>query len=118
MRHGGRPSHVALLSISHYAGLRLTREGIELRYVLDMAEIPTFLELQETGLVPEAGHPSLQGYLDRQTVALQDRLRVEVNGREASDTLAAFPVQHDCKMGYILDGPPVAGRHSQYGTRG
>ena len=31
-------------SISHYAGLRLTREGIELRYVLDMAEIPTFQE--------------------------------------------------------------------------
>src|SRR6266446_3643963 len=68
-------------SISHYAGLRMTREGIELRYVLDMAEIPTFMELQETGLVPEVGHPSLQGYLDRQTVALQDGLLVEVNGQ-------------------------------------
>src|SRR2546427_542328 len=54
-------------SISHYAGLRMTREGIELRYVLDMAEIPTFLEIQETGIVPEVGHPSLRGYLDRQT---------------------------------------------------
>jgi len=59
----------------------MTREGIELRYVLDMAEIPTFMELQETGLVPEVGHPSLQGYLDRQTVALQDGLLVEVNGQ-------------------------------------
>ena len=68
-------------SISHYAELRLTREGIELRYVLDMAEIPTFLELQETGLVPEVGHPSLQGYLDRQSMALQEGLRVEVNGQ-------------------------------------
>jgi len=68
-------------SISHYAGLRITREGIELRYVLDMAEIPTFLELQETGLVPEVGHPSLQGYLDRQSMALQEGLRVEVNGQ-------------------------------------
>src|SRR6266568_4857752 len=69
------------LLISHYAGLRLTREGIELRYVLDMAEIPTFLERQETGLVPEVGHPSLRGYVDRQTVVLQDGLRVEVNGQ-------------------------------------
>ena len=68
-------------SISHYAGLRITREGIELRYVLDMAEIPAFLELQETGLVPEVGHPSLQGYLDRQSMALQEGLRVEVNGQ-------------------------------------
>src|SRR2546428_510597 len=66
-------------SISHYAGLRLTREGIELRYVLDMAEIPTFLERQETGLVPEVGHPSLRGYLDRLTEVLPDWLRVEVH---------------------------------------
>jgi len=68
-------------SINHYAGLRITREGIELRYLLDMAEIPTFLVLQETGIVPEVGHPSLRGYLDRQTGILQDGLRVEVNGQ-------------------------------------
>src|SRR5215470_14280608 len=81
MRHGGRPSHVALLSISHYTGLRLTREGIELRYVLDMAEVPTFVEIQETGLVPQVDHPSLRGYLDRRTVALQEGLLLEVNGQ-------------------------------------
>jgi len=68
-------------SISHYAGLRLTREGIELRYVLDMAEIPAFLAIQETGIVPEVGHPSLRGYVDHQTVVLQEGLRVEVNGQ-------------------------------------
>ena len=68
-------------SISHYAGLRMTREEIELRYVLDMAEIPTFLAIQETGIVPAVGHPSLRGYLDRQTVVLQEGLLVEVNGQ-------------------------------------
>ena len=52
-----------------------------MRYVLDMAEIPAFLAIQETGIVPEVGHPSLRGYLDRQTVVLQDGLRVEVNGQ-------------------------------------
>src|SRR5215510_14897793 len=68
-------------SIGHYAGLRLTREGMELRYVLDMAEIPAFLAIQETGIVPEVGHPSLRGYVDRQTVVLQEGLHVEVNGQ-------------------------------------
>ena len=68
-------------SISRYAGLRIAQNGIELRYLLDMAEIPTFLELQESGIVPEVGHPSLRGYLDRQTVLLQAGLRVEVNGQ-------------------------------------
>ena len=68
-------------SISRYAGLRLAPNGIELRYLLDMAEIPTFLEIQESGIVPEVGHASLRGYLDRQTVLLQAGLRVEVNGQ-------------------------------------
>jgi len=68
-------------SISRYAGLRLTQNVIELRYLLDMAEIPTFTEIQESGIVPEVGHPSLRGYLDRQTVLLQAGLLVEVNGQ-------------------------------------
>src|SRR5215475_16024196 len=66
-------------SISRYAGLRIAQNGIELRYLLDMAEIPTFTEIQESGIVPEVGHPSLHGYLDRQTVLLQAGLLVEVN---------------------------------------
>jgi ABC-type nickel/cobalt efflux system permease component RcnA len=68
-------------SISRYAGLRIGQHAIELRYLLDMAEIPTFLEMQESGIVPEVGHPSLRGYLDRQTVRLQEGLHLEVNGR-------------------------------------
>jgi len=68
-------------SISRYAGLRLAQNVIELRYLLDMAEIPTFTEIQESGIVPEVGHPSLRGYLDRQIVLLQEGLLVEVNGQ-------------------------------------
>jgi ABC-type nickel/cobalt efflux system permease component RcnA len=71
-------------SISRYAGLRLAPNGIELRYLLDMAEIPTFLEIQENSIVPEVGHATLHGYLERQTVLLQAGLRVEVNGQRLS----------------------------------
>src|SRR6516162_7371227 len=41
-------------SISHYAGIRIDRTFVELRYILDMAEIPTFLEMQQTGIKPQA----------------------------------------------------------------
>ncbi len=68
-------------SISHYAGLRIGQGVLELRYLIDMAEIPTFLEIQESGIVPETSHPSVRGYLDRQTAILQAGLRVEVNGQ-------------------------------------
>jgi nickel/cobalt exporter len=68
-------------SISRYAGLRIGQSVLELRYFIDMAEIPTFLEIQESGMVPEAGHASVREYRDRQTAVLQAGLRVEVNGQ-------------------------------------
>jgi ABC-type nickel/cobalt efflux system permease component RcnA len=68
-------------SISHYTGIRVERDVIELHYVLDMAEIPTFQVIQETGIVPEVGHSSVSAYLAKQAEVLQDGLRLEVNGQ-------------------------------------
>ncbi len=68
-------------SISHYAGIRVEQDVVELRYLIDMAEIPTFQEIQETGIAPEVGHPSLHGYLARKAEVLKDGLLLEVNGR-------------------------------------
>jgi ABC-type nickel/cobalt efflux system permease component RcnA len=68
-------------SISHYAELRADAERLELRYVIDMAEIPTFQEIQEHGIVAETGHASLTGYLARKIEALGRGLRVESGGR-------------------------------------
>src|SRR5262249_10683036 len=42
-------------SISHYSGIRVSKDAIELRYMIDMAEIPTFQEIQESGIEPKAG---------------------------------------------------------------
>jgi nickel/cobalt exporter len=82
-------------SISHYTGLWLERDAVELRYVLDMAEIPTFQTIQETGIVPEVGHSSASGYLARQAEVLQDGLRLEVNGQrlrlEGVSSAVLFP---------------------------
>lgn len=71
-------------SINHYSGLRIGTEAIEISYVIDMAEIPTFQELQEHGLVPDAGHPSAGRYLRRSTDGLRERLHVEINGSRRS----------------------------------
>ncbi len=68
-------------SISHYTAIRVGSDHVELRYLIDMAEIPTFQELQATGLVPEAGHPTIAPYLARRAAALSDGLRLEVNGQ-------------------------------------
>jgi ABC-type nickel/cobalt efflux system permease component RcnA len=68
-------------SISQYAGIHIGPEVVEVGYLIDMAEIPTFQEIQETGIVPEVGHPGLRGYLTRKVEALKEGLLLEVDGR-------------------------------------
>ena len=68
-------------SISHYAAIRVLATGIELRYLLDLAEIPTFQEIQDSGIVAEAAHASLPPYLARKAEALAAGLALELNGR-------------------------------------
>jgi ABC-type nickel/cobalt efflux system permease component RcnA len=68
-------------SISHYSGIRVSKDAIELRYMIDMAEIPTFQEIQESGIEPKTGDPSLEAYLARKAEILRDGLALEVNGK-------------------------------------
>jgi ABC-type nickel/cobalt efflux system permease component RcnA len=67
-------------SVSHYSSLTIGEETIELRHVLDLAEIPTFQEIQETGIVPEVGHSSVGPYLAHKGETLKEGLRVELDG--------------------------------------
>jgi ABC-type nickel/cobalt efflux system permease component RcnA len=68
-------------SISHYAGIYVDRVFVELRYVLDMAEIPTFQEMQQTGIKPQANNPDLDAYLTRKGEALRQGLVFELDGQ-------------------------------------
>jgi ABC-type nickel/cobalt efflux system permease component RcnA len=68
-------------SISQYSALRIGATEIELRYLVDMAEIPTFQEIQENGIEPKAGEPSLESYLARKAELLRDGIALEINGK-------------------------------------
>jgi ABC-type nickel/cobalt efflux system permease component RcnA len=68
-------------SISQYSALRIGGNEIELRYLIDMAEIPTFQEIQENGIVPKTEDSSLNTYLQRKAELLRDGLVLEVNGK-------------------------------------
>jgi len=71
-------------SISHYSGIRVSKYAIELRYIIDMAEIPTFQEIQESGFVPKGGDPSAEAYLMHKSELLREGLTLEVNGQVIS----------------------------------
>jgi ABC-type nickel/cobalt efflux system permease component RcnA len=72
-------------AISHYAGLRIERDAVHLRYLIDLAEIPTFQAMQEGGFTVEPGPASATGrlapYLGRVAEAWREGLRLELDGR-------------------------------------
>lgn len=82
-------------SISHYSGFRLEERSVELHYILDLAEIPTFQEIQETGVVPDPDHPSVAAYARGKAEALKAGLHADVGERrlafEPQATQVIFP---------------------------
>lgn len=68
-------------SVSRYTAIHLDERSVELRYVVDLAEIPTFQELQAQGVVADPAHPGALAYAARKADALRAGLRLEVGGQ-------------------------------------
>src|SRR5262245_51638880 len=68
-------------SISHYAAIQVAADAIRLRYLVDLAEIPTFQALQAAALPPEPENPAVRAYVAETAAALADGLVVELDGR-------------------------------------
>ena len=68
-------------SINHYTKIVARARDIELDYIIDMAEIPTFQEMKDSALIPKAGDPGLAPYLARQAYSLKDGLVLDADGR-------------------------------------
>ena len=61
-------------SVNRYAKITVCQRSVELRYLIDMAEIPTFQEMRQFSIVPRAGDPSTSAYLAREEQLLKDGL--------------------------------------------
>src|SRR5215475_10553932 len=51
--HPGSAHPLGNFSISHYTAIRLESDAVALRYIIDMAEIPAFQEIQDAQIVPQ-----------------------------------------------------------------
>jgi ABC-type nickel/cobalt efflux system permease component RcnA len=65
-------------SVNHYCKILINPNRIELDYIIDMAEIPTFQEIQQSGILARLDDPALGGYLERQSETLKQGLRLVV----------------------------------------
>lgn len=68
------------LSVNHYTQITIRDGHIEILFIIDMAEIPTFQEMQEAGIFPKVGDQSLAAYLPAKATSLKDNLALEVEG--------------------------------------
>jgi len=69
-------------SISHYSNLKVEGSGVELTYIIDMAEVPTFQEKPELDANSDGslGHDEKERYLAKKVDLLTRGLRLTVNG--------------------------------------
>jgi nickel/cobalt exporter len=100
-------------SISHYAAIFVDSGYIELNYIVDVAEIPTYQEMQDSHITAKRDDPLLPGYLAHKAASLAEGLHVEVNGQplrlEVVSQDAIFPAGAGglptMKLGFIYRAP-------------
>src|SRR5215471_8092768 len=68
-------------SINHFSALEVHSTFVRISYILDVAEIPTFQELQDYGMTPQPDHPSVAAYRQRKVQELQQGLSLQVGSR-------------------------------------
>jgi nickel/cobalt exporter len=68
-------------SVSHYSRIELQPQGVAIRYVLDLAEIPTFQLLQQWKLEAGSSQPELERRAAGQAQEWVRNLKIASNGR-------------------------------------
>src|SRR5690349_4028032 len=68
-------------SVSHYSRIEVGAAGVRIRYVLDLAEIPTFQLLQEWKLEASSPREEMDRAAARQARAWARNLRIQSAGR-------------------------------------
>jgi nickel/cobalt exporter len=76
-------------SINHYAGIRVEPGYVELRYLIDMAEIPTFQEMQQNNFAARADEQRARAYLSKQAEVFKEGLLITLNGQPLTLQIAS-----------------------------
>src|SRR5271163_11686 len=79
-------------SISRYAGITIEGRFVEVRYFVDMAEIPTFQEMQQNSMVAQSDDPRVRSYLSSQAKEFRKNLLVTLNGEPLSLETASHDI--------------------------
>ena len=71
-------------SVNHYAKISLDRDGVRVTYIIDLAEIPTFQELQEGNVTADVADPAVKRFVAGRGLELARGLTVLVDGKRVN----------------------------------
>lgn len=109
-------------SVNHYAKIDLQRDRITIRYVIDLAEIPAYQEMQEAVIQPDANDPAVSRYIAKRGRELACGLILTLNGetlplRTISSSVLFPPGAGGLptmKMGFVYEASWPAGVDSTH----
>src|ERR1700729_2722225 len=67
-------------SVNHYSKISIGQESVEILYLVDMAEIPTYQEVRQYDMVVKPDDPSAAHYLSLEEPILKTGLLLESDG--------------------------------------
>ncbi len=105
-------------SVNHYSKISLENTTVRVSYIIDLAEIPTYQELQAGNITANAADAAVTRYVEARGVAFGDGLKLLIDGRQAPLHLVSSQVIFPAgagglptmKMGFVYqaDYPPAA----------
>ena len=91
-------------TVNHYAGLQVSLDKITIDYVMDLAEIPAFqeIELLDTNGNRQPDAAETVGYHAVRCASLQPSLNLSINGKASALSLVSSSVEFPAGVGGLL----------------
>src|SRR3984957_13312476 len=68
-------------SVNHYSKIALGRDGIRVTYIIDLAEIPTYQELQQGNVTADVADPAVTRFVGLRGAEFGRGLSLVVDGK-------------------------------------
>jgi ABC-type nickel/cobalt efflux system permease component RcnA len=112
-------------SINHYTKISLERNGIRLSYIIDLAEIPTYQEMQQGNVTADVADRAVKRFVESRGAELGRGLSLLVDGKKVPLRLVSSQVIFPpgagglptMKMGFVYQAPyPAVGKTADPST--
>ncbi len=107
-------------SVNHYSKISFENNGLRISYIIDLAEIPAYQELQKGNLTANAADPAVTRYVESRGAAFGHGLALRIDGKQVTLHLVSSEVIFPAgagglptmKMGFVYQAtyPPAADR--------